>query len=106
MCNESLISDASQNSSGYYGSSLSFGNNDLYGDYTVVGTWTIDGTSITLSEDGSTSTGGEWGLSQDSKVIVIDGISYMVNTYPDNGCIETYEMSGDYATEPRTLCKL
>ncbi len=106
MCNESLIDSASQNSSGYYGADLKFGNNDLYGNYSVVGSWSIDGTTITLNADGTTSTGYEWGLSQDAKVITIDGISYMVYIYPDNGCIETYEMSGDYPTEPKTLCRL
>ncbi len=106
MCNEPFISGASQNDSGYYGSNLSFGNNVQYGDYTVVGTWTIDSVEIELDENGSTSNGGEWGLSQDAKVITIDGISYLVNKYPDDGCIDTYEMNGDYATNPAKLCKL
>jgi hypothetical protein len=105
MCNEPLISDAAQNSAGYYGADVSFGNNDVYGNYTASGSWRIDDRSVTLDANGSTSTGGEWGLSQDAKMISIDGISYLINTYPDNNCIETYEMSGDYPTEPRTLCK-
>ena len=105
LCNEPLISDALQNDSGYYGTDLTFGNNDEYGNYTAAGIWSIDGTNVTLDANGSTSNDGKWGLSQDGKMITIDGTSYLVNTYPDNNCIETYEMSGDYPTDPRILCK-
>jgi len=105
ICNESALSGESQNSSGYYGETLKFGNY-VYGDFNVVGDWEIDGITFSLEANGTTSNGGEWGLSSDAKLITIDNIVYLVYKYPDNSCIETFIMEGDDKTERKTLCKL
>jgi len=106
MCNEDTIDDnTASNSSGYYGSELKFGNN-TYGDYTVVGSWNINGASIDLDENGTTSTGGEWGLSSDAKRLSVDGIDYLAYRYPDNDNLEVFIMQGDYAIDKVILEKL
>ncbi|MEA1921001.1 MAG: hypothetical protein U9N52_14275 [Campylobacterota bacterium] len=106
MCQEDAISeDTLSNDAGYYGSDLKFGNN-TYGDYEVVGQWTVNGVTVELFAEGNTSNGTNWGLSSDSKRITIDGVNYLAYRYPDNSCIETLIMQGDFATDKVMLCKL
>lgn len=106
MCNEDTIDEnTASNSSGYYGSDLKFGNN-TYGNYTVIGTWSIDGVTVELAEDGTTSTGGEWGLSSDAKRLSVDGVDYLVYRYPDDNNLEVFVMQGDYAVDKVMLEKL
>lgn len=105
ICAEVAISTSLQNSSGYYGDSIYFGNYN-FGNYSVEGNWTIAGVEIALNSDGSTSNGGEWGVSEDAKVITIDAISYIVNRYPDNDCIDTYTLVSNTKQDSVRLCKL
>jgi len=105
MCAESAIDTSNVNSAGYFGESLSFGNYN-FGNYKAVGSWSIDNDTVTLNSDGSTSNNGEWGLSKDAKVITIDAISYIVNRYPDNDCIDTYTLISNTKQDTVRLCKL
>jgi len=106
LCHESAVDNTNQNGSGFFGSTVVFGNYHL-GDHNASGTWLVsdyDGSSSTtaahtLSVDGSTGSGGEWGVSADGKMITIDGISYLIFKYlVDSDCIAAFEMSGNNST--------
>ncbi len=105
MCHEDEIVPSSQNSAGYYGEDLKFGNY-VQGDYEAVGSWEIEGVLISLDSNGSTSSGGEWGLSLDAKLFTIDTVQYLVDKYPGSSCIDTYIIVNNYKTSPKKLCKL
>lgn len=101
MCNEDSIDTSHQNSAGYYGDSVAFGNY-THGSYQAVGTWEIAGANpvvVTLDSNGTTSNGGEWGVSEDGKRIEIDSIKYLVHKYPKSQeCLEVFELVGDIIT--------
>ncbi len=105
MCHEDAIEGSQKNSAGYYGDEVKFGNY-IQGDYEVAGTWSIDGVSFSLDSNGSTSTGGKWGVSLDAKSITIDAMTYLVDKYPGESCIDTYIIENNYKISPTTLCKL
>ncbi len=107
ICHEEPIDTTLQNTSGYYGSDLEFGNYDYSdsGSITVDGNWSVGGTTLTLSADGSTSSGGEWGLSHDGKLITINAKTYLVYQYSGSDCISTFLMIGDNKSERVELCK-
>lgn len=104
MCAEKSVDNSHKNSSGYYGEKVSFGNYN-FGNYSSVGKWSIDGAEVTLNSDGTTSNSGEWGVSEDGKIITIDANSYIVNRYPDNSCIDTYTLVLNTKQESVRLCK-
>jgi len=104
ICHEESVDTTQKNASGYYGETIAFGNYD-YGRYTVAGSWSIDGVSVELTASGKTSNGGEWGVSEDGKLLFIDDNAYLAYRYPDNGCIETFLMRGDFALDKKMLCK-
>ncbi len=115
LCNESPISYDGNNSAGLYGAQATFGN--LTGYYLLVpGVWKISpydsgsgATTVTLDANGTTSTGGEWGLSSDGKVISIDNTRYLVNQYlspSSDKCIAAFVLASDVITSTRRkLCK-
>ncbi len=105
MCAESAVDDSNKNSSGYFGSNVKFGNNN-FANYTAEGSWTIQSVQVGLNSDGTTSNDGEWGVSADGKIITIDTVSYIVNKYPDNNCIDTYTLISNTKQDKATLCKL
>ncbi len=104
MCAESAIDESQKNASGYFGEKVYFGNYN-YGNYKAEGNWTIADISVNLKSDGSTSNNGEWGVSADGKVISIDSISYIINKYPDNNCIDTYTLVDNFKQDSVRLCK-
>jgi hypothetical protein len=105
ICAESSQLISLQNASGYYGDDITFGNYSR-GDYRCVGQWSIGDNNITLYSEGNTSNGGEWGISEDAKVLTVDNISYIVNKYPDNNCIDTYMVVNYAKSDSVRLCKL
>ena len=116
LCHESFVNQDFENATGYYGTDVTFGNLNNY-DFTVVGTWTVAGydsnsagsASVTLDANGTTSNGGEWGVSEDGKVIGIDGVRYLAYQYlePKSAqCIAVFELSGGLASSVKwKLCK-
>lgn len=117
LCTESFVAYDGKNSSGYYGSNVTFGNLTHY-YFNAVGSWRIapydstnsaSATTVTLDANGSTSTGGEWGVSADGKVMGIDGIRYLVYQFlksPEDNCIAVFELSGGQITQTTwKLCK-
>jgi hypothetical protein len=105
LCAEPSQDTTLKHASGYYGDSVRFGNYSR-GDLECVGQWSVGDKNVTLSADGNTSNNGEWGVSEDGKVITIDSTSYIVNKYPDNGCIDTYTVINYAKSENVRLCKL
>jgi len=105
LCAEAAMDTTLQNAAGYYGENIAFGNYSR-GELSCVGEWDINGQHVTLSSDGNTSNGGIWGVSEDGKVITIDGYSYIVNKYPDNDCIDTYTILYYAKSDSVRLCKL
>ncbi|MEJ2501427.1 MAG: hypothetical protein P8Y65_09985, partial [Campylobacterales bacterium] len=69
----------------------------------------VDRHDLAVPADGSTSGGGEWGVSRDGKVMTIDGTSYLVYRYlrpKEDKCIAVYELAGDIITPSVwKLCK-
>jgi len=114
LCHESFVNSSQENSTGYYGSTVRFGNLTNY-NFTAVGTWTVEGygendavqASVTLDANGTTSNGGEWGVSADGKVMGIDGTRYLVYQYLERGdCIAVFELSGGFITPTQwKLCR-
>jgi len=117
LCHESYVDQTNPpNAMGYYGPNVRFGNRKSF-DFEAVGEWRISGYgnndadvfSVTLDENGTTSSGGEWGVSKDGKVIGIDGVRYLVYQYLDESsgkCIAAFEMSGYYISAMKwKLCK-
>jgi hypothetical protein len=115
FCKESFVDQTNENADGFYGSGVTFGNRTNY-NFDAVGAWEIspyeaDGPvdTVTLNADGSTSGGGEWGVSRDGKVMTIDGTSYLVYRYlrpKEDKCIAVYELAGDIITPSVwKLCK-
>lgn len=109
LCSESFVDFDGENGSGYFGANVTFGNLTHY-FLNAVGTWTIapydsgnTGTTltVTLQADGTTTDGSEWGVSEDGKVMTIDGISYLAYQFlndSDSDCIATFELSGGVIT--------
>ena len=109
MCSEDSVDTSHKNSAGYYGNGVTFGNY-THGNYEIVGKWEITGTNsitVTLDSNGTTSNGGEWGVSEDGKRIGIDGVNYLVHKYPKSeDCIEVFELIGETITpQIRKMCK-
>ncbi len=112
LCRESLQSGNS-NSAGLYGSDIKFGS---LADYTfdVIAEWEIDSgsvkTTVKLDKNGTTSSGGIWGVSADAKIISIDGDSYLTHQYnqgSDRECIDTLELQGSQINANTwRLCRL
>lgn len=117
MCHESFVDQSfGDDSRGYYGANVTFGNRKSY-DFVAEGNWTISGydtntaatITVELDVNGSTDTGGEWGVSKDGKVIGIDGTRYLVYQYLDgskSNCIAVFELSGQVTSSTKwELCK-
>ena len=121
LCRESLENrDANEsNTTGlYFGPTVRFGNRTNY-DFVVTegtGEWSISDfygsnvTKVKLADNGTTDSGGEWGVSADGKIMEIKGVRYLVFQYldvPETNCIFTYELSGGTSTSDKwKLCKL
>ena len=110
MCHDMQV-EGTKNSLGYYAENIKFGNY-TYGDYTVVGTWNItdysDGSAVatyTLDSNGTVRDGGNWGVSEDGKVLHVNESSYLVNEYLDNNCLVCFNTNGSRTT-PLQLCKV
>ncbi len=109
MCHDTKV-DGKKNSVGHYGENVKFGNY-TYGDYTVVGTWKVsnygDGTAVTtytLEINGTVKEGGNWGVSEDGKVLHVNDASYLVHQYLENDCLVCFNTNGSRTT-PLKLCK-
>jgi len=110
MCQEYEVDQSHQNSAGFYGENVEFGNY-THGDYLAVGEWQIIGdqaTTVTLDKNGTTSNGGEWGVSEFGKRIIVDDTSYLIYKYPKSeSCLETFELLGESITSQTwKFCKL
>lgn len=117
LCHESFVDRTNENDAGYYGDSVTFGNlTNFY--ISAVGDWSIapyddsntgETVAVTLDSDGTTSGGGQWGVSADGKTMSIDGTSYLVYQYlkeNNRGCIAVFELSGGFTTSTTwKLCK-
>jgi len=109
MCNEKSVDMGHKNGAGYYGGNINFGNY-THGDFRAAGTWEITGSSsivVVLDDNGTTSNGGNWGVSEDGKRIEIDGVSYLAYKYPKSEeCVEAFELAGEIITpQVWKMCK-
>ncbi len=110
MCHDSKVGKT-ENTLGYYGNDIKFGNY-TYGNYAVVGTWEVRDygdsgtvTAYTLDANGTVEGGGNWGVSEDGKVLHVKEASYLVNQYLDNNCLVCFNTKGSRTT-PLQLCKV
>ena len=117
MCHESFVDQSfGDETRGFYGANVAFGNRAGY-NFIAEGSWTIGGydtntaspVTVNLDANGSTDSGGEWGVSKDGKVINIDGTRYLVYQYLDgskSNCIAVFELSGLVTSSTKwELCK-
>lgn len=117
LCHEAYVDYAGENEAGYYGANVTFGNLTHY-YIDAVGTWNIapydssnsgDESTVTLDANGTTSNGGEWGVSKDGKVMTIDGVSYLTYQFlspASDQCIAVFELAGGAITSTTwKLCK-
>lgn len=117
LCSEVFVDSDGENGSGFFGANVTFGNLTHY-YFDAVGTWTISPydssntgatLTVTLQADGTTTDSGEWGVSEDGKVMTIDGVSYLTYQYLDSSgsdCIATFELSGGVITSTTwKLCR-
>lgn len=117
LCHESYVDSDTENGSGFFGSKVKFGNLTFY-NIDAAGTWKIapyDSSNtgkektVTLDANGTTSSGGEWGVSRDGKVMTIDGVGYLVYQYlkpSSDQCIAVFELGGGVITSTTwKLCK-
>ncbi len=110
FCKESLQAGSS-NSAGLYGASVVLGYLSNY-SFSVAGVWDIideDGSieRVTLNENGTTNSGGVWGVSADAKIISIDAKAYLTHQYlEDSSCIKMIELQGlSLSGVTKKLCK-
>lgn len=114
LCHESAVDTQNSNAYGYYGENIKFGNYS-FGNYTAAASWTVSeyGSSTAsivvlathqLLADGTTNNGGMWGVSEDGKVLTINGVSYLPFKYPDTNCVVAFEFDGGAETKLVNLC--
>jgi hypothetical protein len=110
FCHDAVVDDSHKNELGFYSETIKFGNY-TYGDYTAVGTWVVSeyGTSTTidihtLNADGTTVDGGNWGVSENGKILHVNASSYLINKYLNNGCMVCFDTQTSMST-PLQLCK-
>ncbi len=118
LCHEAFVDYAGENEAGYYGANVTFGNLTHY-YIDAAGTWKIapydssnsgDESTVTLDANGTTSNGGEWGVSLDGKVMTVDGVSYLTYQFlspSSDQCIAVFELRayGGITSTTWKLCK-